>query len=162
MIITHDLQSWNDDDDVFSIIKYDSVYQLGYCGVEWDMLYATSHMETCALFHVAGDALHAWGDVRNGNTHTTFCLVMAGMPVCVWIDHVHYIVSPTYDKLHHQLYLITGSRSGDVHILHAGKESLSPISVLRGHTDMVRSSCWMGQELVTAAEDGRVLCWSFN
>jgi hypothetical protein len=62
LINIFNLNSFDQDTDLHTTIKYDSVHKIGYFS---DYIWAISHMETLAIFNIDGDLIVDFGDVRS-------------------------------------------------------------------------------------------------
>ncbi|KAJ2357686.1 hypothetical protein IWW50_001083 [Coemansia erecta] len=139
-----------DEDDALQFVANTgaSVSQCGYFGPESQFIYAQSDMETLQLWTAEATQLVDFGDVRE--------LGQGSMSI-------DYIVKCKYDPDAQRLYMIAGTNSGEVHLLHVGVESMEHIQKLaHGNSGVVRGFDWDLCEgwAVAGCEGGQLAWWS--
>ncbi|KAJ1946104.1 hypothetical protein FBU59_002115 [Linderina macrospora] len=149
LVCTYDVSQFDEDEALQFVANIGaSVSQCGFFGPEAQFIYAQSDMETLQLWTSDATMLADFGDVRD--------VTQAGVPI-------DYVIGCRYDPAQQRLYLLGGSNSGDVHVMHVGAGSFEHVQVLSGgHSDIVRGFDWdaSGGWAVSGGEDGRLSLWS--
>ena len=80
------------------------------------------------------------------------------------IDHfnVDFLIDSMFDSSTDQLYVVSGSNSGSIHILKASVEGITALqSLIGGHSSLVRSVFWdpFSHTIHSCGEEGRLCVW---
>jgi hypothetical protein len=137
LINVFNLSSFDEDQDLHTTIKYDSVHKIGYFS---NYIWAISHMETLGVFTIDGDLIKDFGDVRS-NTD---------------IDH---ILGLDYDFENSRLYLNGSTSTNSWQWYHVGS-SLEKVVEFSKHDSYITASLLVNSDNVfgiTGDEEGHVV-----
>ncbi|KAJ3296304.1 WD repeat-containing protein 89 [Borealophlyctis nickersoniae] len=148
LVCLYNLETFEEEDALYQVIKDDSVHKIGFFGPSFEYLYCLTHVETFSLWRFfEGEKIYQFGDIRMSQPEIT----------------VDYLIDCTYDPAGQRMYLLTGSQTGNMGILHVNLGKLDLVHTLNGgHTDIVRGVFWEPQRgiLVSGGEDGVVSAWA--
>jgi WD40 repeat protein len=147
LICLYQLSTFNQDDDLYQVIKDESVSKCGYFGPNYEYIYAISHMETLSIHKFLDSQLiESFGDLRIENE----------------LVKTDYLIDCEYNDQMQRLFLLTGSRDGNIGIfdVQLGKPNLA-FTLNGGHKDTVLdvSWDWTNSKIFSCSEDGYLTCW---
>ncbi|KAJ1498469.1 WD repeat-containing protein 89 [Coelomomyces lativittatus] len=142
-----DLVKWDEDEDLtVSMPAGTSINKLGWFGNNSEYVWLATHAETFSLWTSEGDLLKNFGSIRQYSFPTS----------------VEYIVSCVLCPITKELYVISGSNTGEISLLHVQTDNLTPLfTLLQGHTDIIRDASmdWKNNVLYTGGEDAKLIAW---
>ena len=132
------LSTFNEEQDLFQVIKYDSIDKLGFFeGYIW----ATSHIETLGIWDLNGDEIVDFGDVRT-------------------ISNLNNILGLDYDFENKRLYLNGNTSDNTWEWYHVGNNVLEKVADFKKHDNFITSSLLVNHGNlfgVTGDDEGYVL-----
>ncbi|CAO3675571.1 unnamed protein product [Umbelopsis vinacea] len=150
LVCNYSVEQFDEDEAILSVVNSgSSVNRAGYFGPNSEYLYCLTHIETLSLHSVEGDLISDFKDIRQ-----------ASQPGLLQVD---YAIDCQYDPITQRLYLMTGSNSGDINLMHVNIGQLQVCQTLKGgHTEVVRSIAWNPQTnvLYSGGEDAKLCTWS--
>ncbi|KAI8895068.1 WD40-repeat-containing domain protein [Globomyces pollinis-pini] len=148
LVNLYNLETFEEDDALYQVIKGDSVNQVGFFGPNFEYIYYLTHLETVSLWKFEeAEKICSFGDVRASTSEAT----------------LDYCIGCSYNTAAQRLFLTAGSREGSLSIFDVGLNGLELAYTLNGgHGDIIRGVYWDIQNgiLISAAEDGSVSTWS--
>lgn len=133
-----------------------SVSRLGFFGPNHECVYCLTHTETLLLWHLLPNADDETPELISKYANIRDAMVAAG-------PQVDYLVDCKFDGNTQRLYLIGGSFTGAIEIMHLNIADVSPVlSLVGGHNDIVRCVDWnlQGQDLVSGDESAFLSQWT--
>ncbi|KAJ3034663.1 WD repeat-containing protein 89 [Rhizophlyctis rosea] len=147
LVCLYNLETFDEDDALYQVIKEDSVHKIGYFGPSYEYLYCLTHMETFSLWRFSeAERIYQFGDIRMQTPDVK----------------VDYLIDCAYDAEGLRMYLLSGSQEGGIGILHVNLGKLDVVHTLNGgHDDIVRGLHWNPQTrtIISGGEDGRICLW---
>lgn len=145
-----DLGATDDDDVLIQTFNTESsVNVVGFFGPKYEYIYSLTHIETMQFWDcLSGDQLGAFADIRNK-------------------EQMSYIVDYIIDCFYHQpsqrLFLVAGTFSGQIEVLHANLDHVTHFQSLIGcHSSTIRCVLFDSktQRLLAGGEDGMISLWA--
>ncbi|KAG2177821.1 hypothetical protein INT43_003068 [Umbelopsis isabellina] len=150
LICQFDTSTYDEEENIIAVINSgSSVNKAGYFGPSAEYIYCLTHIETLSLHNLEGDVVSNFGDIRQ-----------ATQPGQLQVD---YAVDCRYEPVAQRLYMLTGSNSGDINVMHVNIGQLQLCQSLKGgHTEVIRSIHWNPQDNVmfSGGEDAKLCTWS--
>eukprot|EP00041_Stephanoeca_diplocostata_P032115 m.1020316 g.1020316 ORF g.1020316 m.1020316 type:complete len:288 (-) comp24087_c0_seq79:353-1216(-) len=155
-----DMAQLPDEDEVIlhTLNSDSSMARLGFFGPEGEYLYGLTHVESYFIWHAFPQDDSEDSEVIVEIPDLRERLSAQGIPA-------DYCIDSMYDQHSQRLYLLAGTNTGDVNVLHVNKDGLALAATLHGgHNAIVRSMLW-GQNagddtFVSAGEDARLCLWT--
>ncbi|CAG8463853.1 2631_t:CDS:2 [Ambispora gerdemannii] len=152
LICNYDITNFDEDEALVGVINSgSSVHKAGYFGPQADYVYCLTHIETFSIWSEKETSLLCnFGDLRqlsalNNNTV------------------LDYAIDCYYDQPNQRLFVLGGSNSGDISIIHVSVNQLDICQNLRGgHTEVVRGVFWdpRANLMLSGGEDSNLSYWS--
>ncbi|KAJ3046405.1 WD repeat-containing protein 89 [Rhizophlyctis rosea] len=95
LVCLYNLETFDEDDALYQVIKEDSVHKIGYFGPSYEYLYCLTHMETFSLWQFSeAERVYQFGDIRMQTPEAK----------------VDYLIDCAYDAETQRMYLLSGSQ----------------------------------------------------
>lgn len=139
------------------------VRTMGFFGPRGGGLYCCSTTESLSLWDPQGaQRLADFGDIRalaRGDSKETEGATASGDTG--WGVPVDYIVGCRYDEQTDNLWLVAGEFKGSACTAVVSASGITPRGLLDGgHEEQIRTFDWLGSNVVTGGEDGKLCSWA--
>jgi len=132
-----------------------SIARLGFFGPASEYVYGLTHTETMLLWHSHPHV--------NGADELIGHFPMLRESVAAMGVRVDYFVDCVYHPLSQRLFVLGGTSSGNLEVLHVNKEVVTPaLSLHGGHHESIRGLHWdtTGGSIVSGGEDSLLSLWT--
>lgn len=160
LVNVYDLASAVEDVDdyvVQTLNSESSVGKLGFFGPQHECIYCLTHTETLMLWHLLPDP----DDDSQPELISRYPALRDAMnDTGVRVD---YLVDCRFNPTTQRLFLVGGSFTGNIEVMHVNIDSVSPLlSMYGGHHDTVRCVDWdtEGHNMVSGDESSLLCSWS--
>ncbi|CAG8627141.1 7912_t:CDS:2, partial [Ambispora leptoticha] len=152
LICNYDITNFDEDEAIVGVVNSgSSIHKTGYFGPQAEFIYCLTHIETFSLLSEKDATLLCnFGDIRQLSSSNNNIVL-------------DYAIDCYYDQINQRLFLLGGSNSGDINIIHVSVNQLEICQILRGgHTEIVRGVFWDPQAniILSGGEDSKLSYWS--
>ncbi|XP_065676797.1 WD repeat-containing protein 89-like [Hydra vulgaris] len=139
-----DLTTYDEDDSLTQTLNTElSVCTFGFFGTASEFMFVLTDMET----------LQIWNYMEAK-------LMVSCDDLLKKAKSINYIIDCFYHELSQRLFLVGGTKSGDIEIFHVNVDVIEPFQVLQGgHSSIIRCFVYAKQYFLTGAEDGMMCAW---